>query len=136
MELKEEQMNEEFTKYHLLGFPFDAVLHKFTPLDLTPQIHDHPFGFNSFIVKGSYVERRYFKDLGGSFIDITHKQGESFFVPATAIHAIIAYPEGECWTLILPEPWERESLEWKFEEGNAYYKSWKPGSEWKLHKAG
>jgi hypothetical protein len=133
MNIREEQMNAEFTKFHLEGLPFDAVLHKFSPLDLTPQIHDHPFSFRTFILKGSYIERVWtYRECmkEWSYYDIKRFQGQTHEVHATDIHQIIAYPEGECWTLILPGPWERESLEWKFENGVAYYKSWKPDSEW------
>lgn len=130
-------MSFEFTKYHLEGLPFDAVIHKFTPVDLDPEPHDHPWAFRTFILKGSYVERIWKQNTyTGRWISTEHirRQGTTHYVNANCIHEIFAYPDGECWTIILPEPWERESLIWQFKDGKAYNKSWQPGSEFQLVK--
>ena len=118
----EEKMSDEFTKFHLKGFPFDAVVHKFTEPD-KGYPHDHPFGFQSHVLKGSYIERIYCR-YKLTFLDVTRKAGDSFFVPATHIHQIIDLPDGECYTIITPLHKERESGFWKFEDGKAYFNQW------------
>lgn len=123
---REEQMNGEFTKYHLEGFPFHAVLHKFSSKGLDAQPHCHPWGFTSFIVKSGYTERVYTVKDDGSWSSelVTHRPGDSFFVPATQIHALVEFLEEECWTFILPGPWERDSLVWDFTTDKATSKGW------------
>ena len=121
MEITEEKMSDVFTKYHLKGFPFDAVIHKFTEPD-TGDAHCHPFGFTTHILKGSYVERVY--DLDGMYYEYKRKQGTSHFVEAATIHKIIDLPDGECWTIITPRAWEKEPCFWKFENGVAYKRQW------------
>jgi hypothetical protein len=103
MNIREEQMNAEFTKFHIEGMPFDAVLHKFSPQDLDPQIHDHPFSFTTHILKGGYIERMWFLGVDGKWFsrDIHRKPGTVHQILATNIHQIIAYPEGECWRSVL-----------------------------------
>jgi len=117
----EEKMSDEFTKFHLKGFPFDAVVHKFTEPD-KGYPHDHPFGFTTYILKGSYLERIYDKD--GNSMEIIRESGTCHFVPATLIHKIISLPDGDCYTIITPMPKEREPGFWKFEDGKAYFKQW------------
>lgn len=106
---EEEKMSEELMKYHLRGFPFHAVIHKFTGADVGDP-HDHPFPFTSFIIKGSYVERRWYIRSNNSYYsrDIVRQEGDSFQVDASTIHNIISLPEGECWTLIIPGLHERK----------------------------
>jgi len=115
IEIRQEKMSDQFTKYHLEGLPFSAVLHHFTDSD-KGYPHDHPFGFTTHILKGSYVEKIYYPDLDSSEV-IHRKQGSSHFVAATLIHEIIELPDGDCWTIITPEKWERQPHFWKFENG-------------------
>lgn len=115
-------MSDSFTKYHLNGFPFDGVIHKFTEPD-NGDPHDHPFAFNTFIVKGSYIERRWDVNTG-EFHDTHRTRGESFLVEASTVHQIIALPEGECWTFILPERWERKSGFYRFADGETLHRYW------------
>lgn len=120
--VRTERMSHAFTKYHLRGFPFDGVIHKFTEPDQGDP-HDHPFGFNTFIVKGSYIERRW--DIStGAFHDTHRLRGESFFIKASTVHQIISLPEGECWTFILPEQWERKPGFYKFIDGQMLHRFW------------
>lgn len=115
-------MNEVFTKHHLKGLPFDAVIHHFSEKDLNEHIHDHPFSFTTHILQGSYVERIYVIAEDGSYTTSEHHRKEStlHFVPANTIHEIIDLPEGECFTLIKPNGWEKETYFYRFEDGKAY----------------
>ncbi len=124
IELTEEIMSDVFTKYHIKGLPFDAVLHRFTAPDKGDP-HDHPFGFTSFILKGSYVERDYQIMDGKCYVGyVHHKEGSVHRVEAKDIHQIVELPEGECWTLIIPEKWEREPGFYKFTNEGVFYRQW------------
>jgi hypothetical protein len=123
---RREKMNAIFTKYHLKGLPFDAVIHHFSAKDQNEHIHDHPFSFTTHILKGSYVERIYEILEGGNYNTSIHhrKEGTSHVVSADTIHEIIELPEGECFTLITPNQKEKEVCFYKFEEGKAFRRQW------------
>lgn len=125
MELTIEKMSEEFTKYHLHGLPFPAVLHHFTAPDKGGP-HDHPFGFTSFVLKGGYLERVYHPRADGTWDSYVAERvvGTSHRVSATHIHEIIDLPEGGCWTLILPQAWEREWRFWRFDAQGWASRQW------------
>lgn len=125
MEFRKEIMSDEFTKYHLLGLPFDAVIHHFTGIDKGGP-HSHPFKFNSFILKGGYIERVYYYYNNGIWCtkDIFHSAGESFTINADHIHEIIGLPEGDCWTLIIPDKWEKEPRFFNFDENGISSRIW------------
>jgi hypothetical protein len=128
MQYKEEIMSEEFTK-HLFKFPcrfgeFHMVVHHFTGPD-TGGPHCHPYGFMTHILKGGYIERRYtLHETFWGCEDIFRQPGESFYVPATTIHELVALPGGECWTVITPGPKEREPGFWTFNEHGAWFRQW------------
>ena len=124
--VRKEKMNAVFMKYHLKGLPFDAVIHHFSEKDNNEHIHDHPFSFTSHILKGSYVERIYEISEDGTYTSSIHRreEGSSHFVPASTIHEITELPEGECFTLIRPGQWEKETFFYRFEEGKAYRRKW------------
>jgi len=126
MKFREEKMNEVFTKHHIEGLPFDAVIHHFSEKDKNEHIHDHPFSFTSHVLHGSYIERVWYILETGEYEykDFHRKQGTSHFVHADLIHEIIDLPEGECYTLITPNKWERETYFWKFEDGKVYNRKW------------
>lgn len=122
---KKEKMSNEFYKHHIRGLPFGAVIHHFTAPD-TGGPHDHPFGFTTHIIHGSYIERVYKIHNGNVIVeDIHRQQGTSHYVPSETIHEIIALPHGDCFTLITPGPWERETHFWKFEEGVTLNRHWR-----------
>lgn len=123
---KREKMNAVFTKHHLRGLPFDAVIHHFSEKDQNEHIHDHPFSFTSHILKGSYVERIYEIFEDGTYTTSVHhrKEGTSHYVSAFTIHEIIELPEGECFTLIRPYEREKETYFYRFEEGKVYARRW------------
>ena len=116
---EEERMSDEFTKFHVRNAPFYAVFHRFTAPDKGGP-HDHPWGFTTKIIKGSYVERRYYLD--GSTEIFHRKLNDSFEMDAKTIHRIVSLPDGECWTMITPFAWEREWGFWQFREDGAYFR--------------
>lgn len=119
-------MNAVFTKYHLRGLPFDAVLHHFSAKDQHEHIHDHPFSFTTHILKGSYVERVYELYKDGSYrSEVYHRtEGSAHIVRAHTIHEIIDLPEGECFTIIRPQHWEKDTYFFRFEDGKAFVRRW------------
>lgn len=126
IKIKREKMNSVFTKYHVTGLPFEAVIHHFSEKDQNEHIHDHPFGFTSHILKGSYIERIYEILDDGTYISSEHHrtEGSTHYVPAHTIHEITELPEGECFTLIRPEEWEKETFFYRFEGGKVYKRKW------------
>ncbi len=57
-------MSDDFTKYLLKikdknGGLFQPVIHHFTDIDKGENPHDHPWGFTTHILKGSYIEKVY-----------------------------------------------------------------------------
>jgi hypothetical protein len=121
MEYSVERMNDAFTKYHLnregeAPWPFRPVLHHFTQPDYGDP-HDHPWSFTSFVMSGGYVEEVFSITNGVWRSEIVHRlPGTSHHVLATHIHRIIDLPEGECWTMVLGGPHERETRFWRFGE--------------------
>lgn len=103
MHIDREVMGPHFTKFHIRGeWPFHPVFHRFSATD-GGLPHCHPWSFRTFIISGGYVEEIYNLETG--FVEERfNKPGDSLFIPATHIHRIIELPEGECWTLILPQP--------------------------------
>lgn len=130
--IRQEVMSPAFTKFHLDGpWPFEPVVHRFSDID-RGDCHDHPWGFASFVMHGGYVEEVY-DPQRGLIGEVTRKPGDSFSIEATHIHRIIHLPEGECWTLILPGPWERVSRFWQFRDGAAWSRAWNE-TEWTRHE--
>lgn len=129
----EERMSDEFTKHHLRGLPFDAVLHHFTSI-AGENAHDHPFRFTSHVLSGSYIERVYSVGADGSwgYTDIERKAGTSHIVEAECIHEIISLPEGECWTAITPQKKTRDPGFWRFETDAIWFKPWN-GEAQRIH---
>ena len=121
--IREEELAEHFKKYHVLGpWPFDLVVHEFLGPDLGPP-HDHPWGFQSLIVEGGYVEETYTVD-GGRGPDREHRKGETFIVEATHIHRVVRLLDDKCWTIILPfiEDEPRRFGFWHFQNGGVWHR--------------
>lgn len=121
-----ERMNGGMVKIHLGTPDKPRVLHWFTHPDHGDP-HDHAqFGFWSEVKSGSYIEERY--RLDGSFDRIHRQKGERFYVEPDAIHRIVELPEGECWTMIEPDPhtgqksgfyqWRPDGLWHRFHDGD------------------
>ncbi len=90
--------------------------------DENEHIHDHPFSFTSHILWGNYTERIWHMD--GSYDDVERHSGTVHHVKAHTIHEIIHVSEGGCYTLIIPEAWERHPGFYKFEDGKIMYRRW------------
>jgi hypothetical protein len=116
--MRVEPISQFFTKYHLDGV---NVLHHFTAPDAHGP-HDHPWDFQSTIVKGWYIEEIYAAD--GSVTRELHRPGETFQVTAEHIHRIVKVPEEGCWTLVVAEPARREPLWWAFDAGESLGLPW------------
>ncbi len=121
-------MSDEFIKHHIIGLPFDTAIHHFTAKD-NGSPHDHPFGFTSHILQGGYVERVYKVDADGKWTsELLHrKSGTVHSVEATHIHEIVELPDGECYTLIIPQEKVREPRFWKFDENGSESRVWYEG---------
>ncbi len=126
--ISEERMSDHFTKSHIKGLPFDAVFHHFTTV-AGENIHDHPYSFVSHVLRGSYVECVYTPAENGLWASETihRRAGTVHRVEATHIHEIIELPDGECWTVILPEAKVREPLFWKFDDDGYESRAWYEG---------
>lgn len=131
LNIREEIMSDEFTKHHIEGLPFNAVLHHFTAPD-KGGVHCHPFGFMSIVLHGSYVERVYDPIIWYK-TTITRKKGDVFFIDKDHMHEIVSLPDGGCYTLILPDKWEKEPRFWKVQGNNVYSRQWNE-TEFKLYK--
>ena len=129
MKHRKEKMSQAFTK-HLLDFtgklsPFHMVVHHFTAPD-TGNPHDHPFRFTTHILKGGYVERVYSVNVDGSWSteDVLRAPGTTHVVEAECIHELIDLPQGECWTVMIPEQKVREPQFWRFSAEGAFTRVW------------
>lgn len=123
MNIREEQMSEFFTKYHIEGLPFPAVLHKFTAPD-EGDPHDHPFSFTTHIIKGGYFEEVYYLDFTKRTIFHGVKINSTYHVNYDRIHKIIELPYGETWSLIMPEAWVKQPCFYRFENNKIFVRQW------------
>jgi hypothetical protein len=123
--ITEERMSEHFVKRHIHGLPFPAVIHHFTSI-AGENAHSHPFRFTSHVLKGGYTERVYSQRADGSWghHDIERKPGTTHVVEPDCIHEIIDLPEGECYTLIIPEVKVQEPGFYRFDEQGAHHRYW------------
>ena len=129
--MRVERISDEFTKYHLNHeglLPFYPVLHHFTAPDNSDwnDAHDHPWSFTSYVLKGGYVEDVYevFPNGDWRMESFYRAPGTVHHVSARHIHRITHLPEGECWTLVVAGPQERETHFWKFDERGAHCRPW------------
>ena len=120
--LEHEKMNEGFEKFHIRGLmyqgnPFYAVIHHFTGPD-EGDPHDHPFGMDITLLKGEQLERIFWKKNDGTWRDkLFHRhEGSSRYVQANTIHRIESLPDGECYTLMMPDWHEQRWGSWILNE--------------------
>ena len=129
MKYRKEKMSNEFTK-HLFDFtgkhtPFHMVVHHFTDRDKGGP-HCHPFRFTTHILKGGYTERIYQLTDNGElqYADVFRGPGTTHVVEAECIHELIHLPNGECWTVMIPEEKVREPRFWRFNQEGAFSRVW------------
>lgn len=129
VDLRVERMSGAMTKLHLGTPDRPRVVHRFTAPD-GGDPHDHAqFGFWSTVIDGSYVEERYQRD--GSCGRIHRRQGDRFYVEPGAIHRIVELPDGECWTMIEPDPHTgRDSGFYQFRADGVWHRLWHQ-DEWR-----
>ena len=135
--MRAERMSAEFIKYHVgAPLPFPAVFHHFTAPDRDGP-HDHPWAFRSTILSGRYVEAIYSIEPDGRWeMEVIEREaGSCHHVPADRIHRIIDLPDGDCWTLILPQPAIRKTKFWDFSGGRARWRFW-DSDRWYDYEAG
>lgn len=78
----------------LFHHPFGTVrLHKITQADADPDLHDHPWDFVSFILRGGYTE-----DIGGPW-EQHYGPGAISLKRASDAHRITSV-DGPTWTLV------------------------------------
>jgi hypothetical protein len=91
-------------------FPFNVFLHHFLRSD-PDDVHDHPWGYFTIILKGGYWEWTPIFDAQGKQIAETcawRMPGHFRFSPAHSFHRIELDPEVDCWTLFCPGPQKRD----------------------------
>ena len=95
------------------NFPFNIFLHKFLKSD-PDDVHDHPWNYATFILKGGYWEWiPQFNSAGEKYNEIAKWRGPGSFRTANAnsYHRIELDPTVETWTLFMPG---RKKREWGF----------------------
>jgi len=94
--------NEPYlTRYYLFlkdrkWFPFNIFLHNFHKGDLD-DLHDHPWPFITFIIKGGYWEHT----PSGRF---WRKAGTIRFARCHSLHRVELEPGVDVWTIFIPGP--------------------------------
>ena len=86
------------------NFPFNVFLHKFLKSD-PDDVHDHPWGYFTLILKGGYYEWiPVFGEDGKKIGEIARWCGPGSFrwAGANSFHRIELDPSVECWTLFMP----------------------------------
>lgn len=125
-----ERMSRAFVKYHLDD---GRVLHRFTREEPQVDPHDHPFGFDTTILDGGYVEEVFTFEEEGWRATLVHRlPGQTYRVDAAHIHRIVELPQRECWTLVRAGNHERETRFWRFDD-NVRSRAWHQ-RRWTLHK--
>lgn len=92
------------------NFPFNVFLHKFLKSD-PDDVHDHPWPFATFILKGGYYEWvPTFGADGKKIGEVARWCGPGSFRirGANSFHRIELDPGVTCWTLFMPGPKQRD----------------------------
>lgn len=113
--IEHEAMSGVFTKIHVRDAPSHFILHEFHASD-EGDAHDHPFDIDVTILKGGYIERRYDPKTGESQAIARHV-GDSFTIPANAVHRITSLFEDRCMTLATYGPRQQQPGFWRFDNG-------------------
>ena len=91
-------------------FPFNVFLHRFLKSD-PDDVHDHPWGYATLILKGGYYEWvGQFDSEGKKIGEIQVWRGPGHFrvCRATSYHRIELVEGIDCWTLFMPGPKQRD----------------------------
>ena len=91
-------------------FPFNVFLHKFLKSD-PDDVHDHPWPYATFILKGGYWEWiPHFDTVGRKTGEYQVWRGPGHFrvSKANSFHRIELDPDITAWTLFMPGPKQRD----------------------------
>lgn len=114
--LDRESKSPYLNRYYLLlkdrkKFPFNIFLHQFLRSD-PDDLHDHPFGYATLILKGGYWEWVPTFDTIRNVINgekrVWRGAGHFRTCKAESYHRIELEPGVDCWTLFMPGPQKRE----------------------------
>jgi hypothetical protein len=101
------------------NFPFNVFLHKFLKGD-PDDVHDHPWSYATFILKGGYYEWvPGFNEDGIKTCEVRHWRGPGHFriCRPNSYHRIELHPGVTAWTLFMPL---RKVREWGFLVNNKW----------------
>lgn len=107
-------------------FPFNIFLHKFLKGD-PHDVHDHPWGYATLILKGGYYEWvPKFNSNGEKIGEIRHWRGPGHFrvCSANSFHRIELAPGVTAWTLFMPGIQKRDwgfLVDNKWVQNNEYF---------------
>lgn len=122
--IEHEAMSGAFTKIHVRDAPSHFILHEFHGAD-EGDMHDHPFDIEVTVLRGGYQEFR-FENEDDKWVGtlIYRRPGDSFMIPATAIHRIVGLLDGPCLTMATYGPKVQEPGFWRFDHGVAMRRQW------------
>ena len=105
------------TRYYLLfrqmpsWMPFNVFIERYTDSD-SGDLHDHPWGYFTFILSGGYWEHIYVDDDRKRIIKVWREAGYCATAPATHEKCIsLSSQKGQCWTITICF---RRDREWGF----------------------
>lgn len=88
-----------FTRWRLIQTPFFSIfLHKFLTGDSDPYVHDHPWSFTSFVLRGGYIEAR--RNNNNHFLDARQVKHINVMRRDDA-HYIMDLLRVPTWTLVI-----------------------------------
>ena len=91
-------------------FPFNIFVHRFLKSDPT-DVHDHPWGYFTLILRGGYWEwQPVFDSQGRRISEVAKWRGVGHWrvSPADSYHRIELDPTVECWSLFMPGPHRKD----------------------------
>lgn len=85
-------------------FPWNIRVHWIRLPDQDRHLHDHPWNARTFILKGSYVEKRLL--MTGHIRFICRRAGDTARLGFGEFHSITEVPKGGVWTLFVSGPYQ------------------------------
>jgi len=138
--LNRDNKNPYLIRYYLLfknreESYFNIFLHQFIQGDSDEDLHDHPWGYMTFIICGGYHETVFEYDQNGTFTGeedtIWRGAGYCTYRKSTSSHRITLDEErsDKCWTLFIPLKrhrtwgfWKKTDKDYKWIESEQYFK--------------
>jgi hypothetical protein len=121
-------------RWTLLSTPwFSIKIHHILKADGGRDLHDHPWWFLSFVLRGRYVEKVPAPEKNARDM-VEHREIRRFrfnFKRAEGLHSIVDVSPGGAWTLVLTGPRIREwgFRVWDYWDGT-WYCDWLKWDEW------